>query len=99
MSEGFAAFVLLYMVFSMLFALMWVDSILNGRSFTNHANYIGFYRSSIKNKNAFGKTYVTIFYLIALPSYLFAMFGLYVFLVLQWIYDLGVKIDNEIEED
>lgn len=92
MSEGLAVFVTLYMVFSMLFALMWVDSILNDRSF------IGHYRNSIKNKNVFGKTYVTIFYLIALPSYLFAMFGLYVFLVLQWIYDLGVKIDNEIEE-
>lgn len=92
MSEGFAVFVTLYMIFSMLFALMWVDSILNDRSF------ISFYRNSIKNKNAFGKTYVTIFYLIALPSYLFAMFGLYVFIVLQWIYDLGVKIDNEIEE-
>lgn len=92
MSEGFVVFGLMYMVFSMLFALMWVDSILNDRSF------IGFYRNSIKNKNAFGKTYVTIFYLIALPSYLLAMFGLYVTIFLQWVYDLGIKIDNEIEE-
>lgn len=91
MSEGLATILVLYVLFSMLFALMWVDSILNDRSF------IGCYRNSIKNKNAFGKTYVTIFYLIALPSYMFAMIGLYVFLVLQWIYDLGVNIDNEID--
>lgn len=92
MSGGLAIFVVFYALFSMLFALMWVDSILNDRSF------ISYYRNSIKNKNAFGKVYVTIFYLIALPSYLLAMFGLYVTIFLQWIYDLGVKIDNEIEE-
>lgn len=93
MSEDFVVIVGLYFIFSMLFSMIWMELILNNRSF------IGYYRNSIKNKNAFGKTYVTIFYLIALPSYLLAMFGLYVFLVLQCIYDLGVKIDNEIEED
>ena len=92
MSEGFMIIGVLYILFSMLFSLMWMDHILNNRSF------IGYYRNSLKNKNAFGKTYVTIFYLLALPSYLFAMFGLYVFVFLQWIYELGVKIDNEIEE-
>lgn len=93
MSEGFVVFGLMYIVFSMLFSMWWIDSILYDRSF------ISYYRNSIKNKNAFGKTYVTIFYLIALPSYLFAMFLLYVCLILQWFYNLGVKIDNEIEED
>lgn len=92
MSEGFVAFVLLYMVFSMLFSMWWIDSILHDRSF------ISYYRNSVKNKNAFGKVYVTIFYLFTLPSYLFAVICFCIFLVLQWIYDLGVKIDNEIEE-
>lgn len=82
----------LYILFSLLFSIMWIDCILNDKSF------IGYYCNNLKNKNAFGKVYVTIFYLITLPSYMFAMFGLYVFLVLQWIYNIGVKIDNEIEE-
>ena len=63
MSEGFVVFGILYFVFSMLFSMWWIDSILHDRSF------ISYYRNSIKNKNAFGKVYVTIFYLIALPSY------------------------------
>lgn len=89
MSDVFMAFGLLYMVFSMLFALMWTDSILNDRSF------VSYYRNSIKNKNSFEKVYVTIFYLIALPSYLFAVFALYVFLILQGIYELGIRRDDE----
>ena len=93
MSENFIVIGGIYLIFSMLFSMIWMELISNNRSF------IGYYRNSLKNKNAFGKTYVTIFYLLALPSYLFAMFGLYVFVFLQWIYDLGVKIDNEIEED
>lgn len=91
MNEGFMVFLAFYIIFSMLFALMWVNSILRDRRFSD------FYRISIKNKNALGKTYVTIFYLLVLPSYMFAMFGFYIVLVLQWIYDLGVKIDNEID--
>lgn len=93
MSEGFVVFGLMYIIFSMLFSMWWIDSILHDRSFINY------YRNSIKNKNAFGKVYVTIFYLFALPSYLFSVICFCIFLVLQWIYDLGVKIDNEIEED
>lgn len=93
MSEGLAVFVVLYMVFSMLFALMWTNSILDEHRF------VDWYKDRLKNKNAFGKTYVTIFALLVLPSYLFAMIAFNVFTVLQWIYDLGIKIDNEIEED
>lgn len=93
MSEGFATILVLYILFSLLFSLMWIDNIiLNGKGFYSKFCY------SIKNKNAFGKVYVTIFYLIALPSYLFAMFLLYVCLILQCIYNLGVKRDNEIKE-
>lgn len=91
MSEGFMIVAVFYALFSMLFSMWWIDSILNDRSF------ISYYRNSIKNKNAFGKVYVTIFYLIALPSYLFAVICFCMFLVLKWIYDLGIKIDNEIE--
>ena len=92
MSEGLAVFVVFYVLFSMLFALMWVDFILRGKSF------IGFYRNSIKNKNAFGKIYVTIFYLLILPSYMFAILGLYVTVFLQWVYKLGIKDDEEVTE-
>lgn len=92
MSEGFIVIGGVYLIFSMLFSLIWMELISNNRSF------IGYYRNSLKNKNAFGKTYVTIFYLIALPSYLFAMITFNVFTVLQWIYNLGIKIDNKIEE-
>lgn len=91
MNETFMVVGVLYLVFSMLFSLMWVDAILYDKSF------VGYYRNSIKNKNTFGKTYVTIFYLIALPSYLIAMGGLYVTLFLQWVYDLGIKSEEENE--
>lgn len=89
MNEGFMIVIVFYAFFSMLFAMFWVDSILNEYSF------VKFYLDRIKNKNAFGKTYVTIFALLVLPSYLFAVLALYIFLVLQEIYMLGIKKDDD----
>ena len=92
MSVGFMVFVAFYALFSILFALIWTNSILD------EYRFIDWYKDRLKNQNAFGKTYVTIFALLVLPSYLFAMFAFNVFTVFQWIYNLGIKIDNEIEE-
>lgn len=91
MSEGFMLIVVFYALFSILFALMWTNSILD------EYRFVDWYLDRLKNKNTFGKTYVTIFALLVLPSYLFAMIAFNVFLVLHWIYELGIKIDNEIE--
>ena len=92
MSEGFMIVTVFYVLFSMLFSLMWVKDI------DDDYNFINWYLDRIKNKNAFGKTYVTIFALLALPSYLLAMICLCIYLVLQWLYELGIKIDDKIEE-
>lgn len=92
MSGGLMLIVVFYTLFSMLFSIMWTDSILNDY------NFIDWYLDRLKNKNAFGKTYVTIFALFMLPSYIITLFCFFLVKVLQWIYDLGVKIDNEIEE-
>lgn len=89
MSDFVMTFVLLYAVFSMLFALMWTNSILD------EYRFVDWYLDRLKNKNTFGKTYVTIFALLVLPSYLFAVLALYIFLVLQEIYMLGIKKDDD----
>ena len=92
MSEGFALIIVFYALFNILFSLMWVKGI------DDNYNFISWYLDRLKNKNIFGKSYVTIFALFVLPSYLFAMISLCVYLVLQWIYELGIKKDDEIEE-
>ena len=92
MSGEFMIVVVFYALFSILFSMFWIDSILNEYSF------VKFYLDRIKNKNVFGKTYVTIFALLVLPSYLFAVLALYIFIVLQGIYELGIKKDDEVEE-
>ena len=91
MSEGFALIIVFYALFSILFSLMWVNSI------DDNYNFITWYLDRLKNKNVFGKSYVTIFALLVLPSYLFAMICLCVYLVLQWIYYLGIKKDEVTE--
>lgn len=91
MSEGFMLIMAFYALFSILFALMWTNSIVDDYRF------IDWYKDRLKNKNAFGKTYVTIFALLVLPSYLFAMIAFNIFLVLNWIYNLGIKIDDKID--
>lgn len=85
MSEGFMIVVVFYALFSILFALIWTNSILD------EYRFVDWYKDRLKNKNAFGKTYVTIFALLVLPSYLFAVLALYIYLVLQEIYMLGIK--------
>ena len=87
MNDWLIAFGLIYFVFSMLFSLMWTDSVMNDQRF------VAWYLDRVKNKNVFGKIYVTIFALIVLPSYLFTILSFYICLILMWIYDLGIKRD------